>query len=327
MATSDSDSIVALDFEASVVEIQKRINDLKTMMGENGDPEMLTQIRKMEEHMRVKLREVYSNLSNWEITQVARHPQRPLFLDYAESIFEDFEELHGDRQFSDDGSTVCGIAKLDGTHVMLIGQQKGRTMEDSIKRNFGYPNPEGYRKALRFMKMAEKFRRPIITFIDTPGAYPGMGAEERGQGEAIARNLYEMATLTVPVISCVVGEGGSGGALGIGVANRILMLRYAIYSVISPESCASILWRTNEEKIRAAEALKNSAEYAKQFGIVDEIVDEPLGGAHRDAETTSKNLKAAITRHLKELLPLSPDEVREARHKKFEALGVIEIEE
>ena len=272
--------------------------------------------------MQVSIKKIYDGLSYWQTTQVARHPQRPLFLDYVANIFTDFIELHGDRNFADDGSTVCGTAKLDGKSVIIVGQQKGRSMEENIKRNFGMPNPEAYRKAMRLMKMAEKFGKPIITFIDTPGAYPGMGGEERGQAEAIARNLMEMSVLRVPVIACIIGEGGSGGALGIGVANRVLMMQYAIYSVISPESCASILWRDSTKKVEAANSLKNGASDAKRLGIIDEIIPEPLGGAQRGHDEATRNLKAAILRHLADLTRMQPEALKDDRWHKFERMGV-----
>lgn len=315
-------NIMLLDFEAPIAELATKIDELKRIAGTPPDEEILEKVEKLDQDMQASIQRIYGSLNYWQTTQVARHPQRPLFLDYVTNIFTDFIELHGDRSFADDGSTVCGTAKLDGKSVILVGQQKGRSMEENIKRNFGMPNPEAYRKAMRLMKMAEKFGKPIITFIDTPGAYPGMGGEERGQAEAIARNLMEMSVLRVPVIACVIGEGGSGGALGIGVANRVLMMQYAIYSVISPESCASILWRDSGKKIEAANSLKNGAPDAKKLGIIDEIIPEPLGGAQRGHETAAANLKAGIIRHLAELNRMTPEELKDDRWHKFERMGV-----
>ncbi|MBI4978204.1 MAG: acetyl-CoA carboxylase carboxyltransferase subunit alpha [Spirochaetes bacterium] len=321
MATTQK--LALLEFEASVGEIFGKIEDLKKIAGDTPDAEFTAKITRLEDEANAMLKDIYGKLDYWQITQVARHIQRPLTLDYVSHIFSDFTEMHGDRNFADDGSTICGIATLEGRSVVVIGHQKGRSMDENIKRNFGMPNPEAYRKALRFMKMAEKFNKPIVTFVDTPGAYPGMGGEERGQAEAIARNLFEMSKLAVPVIACIIGEGGSGGALGIAVANRVLMMQYAIYSVISPESCASILWRDSSKKERAANALKNGAPDALKLGIIDVIVPEPLGGAHRNHALAAANLKKEIVTHLADLSKLSPQQLKDDRLNKFAKMGVI----
>lgn len=317
------EKITPLDFEAPVVDMQKRVEELRALMNENPNEHIKEQVSLMEKSVQSITQDIYSSLNHWQITQVARHPQRPLAEDYIELIFDDFIEMHGDRSFRDDGAIISGTAKMDGKSIVIIAQQKGRSMEENIKRNFGMANPEGYRKALRVMKFAEKFNKPIITLIDTAGAFPGKGSEERGVAEAIARNLYEMSVLKVPVIACVIGEGGSGGALGIGVANRVLMMQYSIYSVISPESCASILWRDAEQKETAAKALKNSARDAVKFGIVDEIINEPIGGAHRNYEEAAANVKGAVAKHLAELLKLDSDKLIEQRREKFESMGII----
>lgn len=320
MASSDK-AIVALDFEAPIADLETRIEEFRRTVRDD-DYVSRVHIDEMLAQLKALTADIYEHLNHWQLTQVARHPQRPLALDYIGALFEDFIELHGDRLYGDDGSTVGGMARFEGKPVMVIGQQrKGDSMEENIKRNFGMPNPEGYRKAMRLMKLAEKYNRPIITFIDTPGAYPGIGAEERGQGEAIARNLYEMASLTVPIVSCVIGEGGSGGALGIGVANRTLMLQFSIYSVISPESCASILWRDSAKKEAAADALKNGAEDAKRLGVIDEVIPEPIGGAHRNYEETFEAVKNALRTHLSELAGMTKEETREERWKKFVSMG------
>ncbi len=308
---------IFLDFEKPLRDLYKRLDILKAE--HKIDPKISTaeeieELEKRIDHLGI---EIFSNLNRWEITMLARHPQRPYALDYIDNIFDDFVELHGDRLFGDDGAIIAGFAKLDGRSVAVIGQQKGRNTEENIKYNFGMPNPEGYRKALRIMKLAEKFNKPIITLIDTPGAYPGLGAEERGQGEAIAKNLYEMVRLRVPVISCVTGEGGSGGALALAVSNRVLMLQYSIYSVISPESCASILWRTSDKKAEAAEALKNTAKDALSFGVIDEIVDEPPCAAHRDHEKMYQILKEALNRNLDDLSSIDGDDLVDSRMAKF----------
>ncbi len=260
----------------------------------------------------------------WNKVQLARHPQRPFTLDYVQRIFTDFNEIHGDRAFGDDQAIVAGFAYLGGQAVFVVGQQKGRDTKENIKRNFGMPNPEGYRKALRVMRMGEKFKKPVLTFIDTPGAYPGLGAEERGQSEAIARNLLEMAKLKTPVIAAVIGEGGSGGALGIGVANKVLMMENSVYSVISPEGCAAILWNNREMIRQASEVLRLTAQDLLSFGIVDEVVPEPEGGAHLNHDGAAQNLKKALEKNLKTLIGLSPKALEEQRYQKFRAMGVFQ---
>lgn len=309
-----------LDFERDIVEIQDQIERLLDMADDKG-----IDVSRDLTHLRGKLEalkhETYRNLRPIERVQVARHPRRPYTLDYLRLAFTDWIELHGDRAFRDDEAIVGGWARLGGHSVMVIGQQKGRDMKENLRRNFGMPHPEGYRKALRLMRMAEKFRRPVITFIDTPGAYPGLGAEERGQAEAIAMNLREMARLRVPLISAVIGEGGSGGALALGVTDRILMLEHSVYSVISPEGCAAILWRSAEHREKAAEALKMTSSDLLRLGICDEIVPEPAGGAHSDAETMAASLGEALGRHLQELLALDDAELLRRRHEKYSAMG------
>ncbi|MEW6409257.1 MAG: acetyl-CoA carboxylase carboxyltransferase subunit alpha [Nitrospirota bacterium] len=321
-----------LSFEQPLADIEKRIEDLKRLTnGKKG--EYTLELERLRESADRLKREIYSNLTPWQKTQIARHPYRPYTLDYINLIAEDFIEVHGDRGFSDDPSIVTGYGWFEKTSVMFIGHQKGRGTRERIYRNFGQPHPEGYRKALRIMKLASKFKKPIITLIDTPGAYPGIGAEERGQGEAIARNLFEMSMLKVPIVVCIIGEGGSGGALALGVGDRILMLEHAIYSVISPEGCAAILWKKENgftpdtsEINKAAESLKITAQDLLQLGIIDEIVDEPLGGAHRDMQTSAKNLAQAIKRNLKELLTLSPDELVNKRYERLKKIGAFEAE-
>jgi acetyl-CoA carboxylase carboxyl transferase subunit alpha len=261
-------------------------------------------------------------LTPWQVAQLARHPQRPYTLDYAGTIFDEFQELHGDRMYADDLAIIGGLARLDGRAIMLIGHQKGRDTKERVRRNYGMPKPEGYRKALRLMKLAERFRLPIVTLIDTPGAYPGIGSEERNQSEAIARNLFEMSTLRTPVVTAVIGEGGSGGALAVGVCDRLIMLQYSVYSVISPEGCASILWKSADKKELAAEAMGITAERLDKLGVVDEIVREPLGGAHRDPQAMAESLKAALLTHLAALEPLSEEELLTKRYERLRSQGV-----
>ncbi len=300
-------------FEKTLAEIEK--------LGENEKTrEEIENLRKKISELKKK---ILSELTPWQRTKLARHENRPYSLDYIKRLFTDFEEIHGDRKYADDPAIVAGFGFYKGIPVVVIGQQKGRNLKERQHRNFGMPQPEGYRKAIRVMKMAEKFGKPIFTFIDTPGAYPGIGAEERGQAEAIAYNLREMAKLKVPIISNVIGEGGSGGALGIGVSNRILMLENAIYSVISPESCSAILWKDQEHIKEAAENLKLTSKDLFEFGIVDEVVKEPEGGAHNDHDLAAKFLDEAMEKHLKELMKLSGDELVEDRYKKFRKMGVI----
>ena len=309
-----------LDFERDIVEIQDQIDKLLDLADRRG-----IDVSDEVEVLRGKLGDLkertYANLSPMEQVQVARHPQRPYTLDYVARMFTEWVELHGDRNFRDDEAIVGGWARLNGRSVMVVGQQKGRDMKENLRRNFGMPHPEGYRKALRLMKQAEKFGRPVITFIDTPGAYPGLGSEERGIGEAIAFNLREMSRLQVPIVSAVIGEGMSGGALGIGVTDRILMLEHAIYSVISPEGCAAILWRSAEHKQEAAVALKLTAKDLRQIGVCDEIVPEPPGGAHSDWDGAASNLSAALDRTLGELSKLNPKKLLAQRWAKYEAIG------
>ncbi|MFO7261299.1 MAG: acetyl-CoA carboxylase carboxyltransferase subunit alpha [bacterium] len=309
-----------LDFERDIAELEQQIARLQEMARARG-LDVTEEIGVLERKLERLKAQRMSRLSAIERVQLARHPQRPYTLDYIERAFTDFIELHGDRGFRDDQAIVGGWARLEGESVMVIGQQKGRDMKENLRRNFGMPHPEGYRKALRLMQMADKFRRPIITLIDTPGAYPGIGAEERGQAEAIARNLREMARLSVPVVSVVIGEGGSGGALALGVADRVLMFENSIYSVISPEGCAAILWKTAEARDKAAEALKLTAADLASLGVIDEVIAEPPGGAHTDWDEAARRLRAAVVRHLDELRALPPDELRARRWAKFEAIG------
>ncbi len=310
-----------LEFEKPVEEIEKKIEELNSFKAEGG-ARAAEEIAKLEKKARNLLKDIYSRLTPVQVTQVARHPGRPYTIDYIQNVFEDFIELHGDRCFKDDPAIVGGLARLDGTPVVVIGQQKGRNTKEKVFRNFGMPNPEGYRKALRLMEMAERFNRPVFTFIDTPGAYPGVGAEERGQSEAIAANLLAMSALKVPIVATVIGEGGSGGALAIGVGDRVLMLEYSTYSVISPEGCAAILWKDGTKADLAAKALKIDAAELLKLGVVDRIVKEPVGGAHRDPETAYKNLKTVLITQLKELNSLTRQDLVANRYKKFRSMGV-----
>ncbi len=317
----------ALDFGKPLLDLEQKLAELKRHAATGtaaGEPDTLDgEIRRLERRCAELQQEMFNELSRWQVVQLSRHPSRPYMLDYVQRLFTDWTELHGDRSFADDQALIGGLARLDGEPVMLIGQQKGRSTKENILRSFGMPRPEGYRKALRLMKLAERFDRPVIAFIDTPGAYPGIDAEERGQAEAIAVCLEEMADLSVPVISVVIGEGGSGGALAIGVCNRLLMLQYSWYSVISPESCAAILYRDASKGERAAEALKLTARDAYELGIVDELVDESPGGAHRDPDLTAQNLGAALRRHLRELRQLGPQALVDDRYAKFRKLGLV----
>jgi len=312
-----------LDFEKPISELETKIAELKEFSSEKG-LNFQSELEKLEKKSQKLLKEIFSSLTNWQRTQLSRHMNRPYSTDYIEAIFTNFVELHGDRNFMDDKAMVCGLAELDGTGIAIIAQQKGRNTKEKIFRNFGMPKPEGYRKALRIMNLAERMGIPIITFIDTPGAYPGVGAEERGQAEAIAKNLYVMSKLETPIISAVIGEGGSGGALAIGVTDRILMLEYSIYSVISPESCASILWRETSKAEQAAKSLKLTAPEILKLDIIDEIIKEPKGGAHRDFPMTARNLKEALKKHLAELMELPKAELIEKRFQKFRHMGVFE---
>jgi acetyl-CoA carboxylase carboxyl transferase subunit alpha len=309
-----------IGFEKEIAELEQQIQTLERVADQHGLA-VSGELQILYDKLDRLRRESYQQLTPVERVQLARHPKRPYTLDYVDRTFSDFIELHGDRAFRDDEAIVGGWARLDGQAVMLIGHQKGRDMKENLRRNFGMPHPEGYRKALRLMRLAEKFGRPIVTLIDTPGAYPGIGAEERGQAEAIARNLLEMARLRVPVVAVVIGEGGSGGALALGVADRIVMLENAIYSVISPEGCAAILWKTAAAKDQAAAALKLTAVDLAQLAVVDEVVPEPLGGAHTDWDGTASALRESLARHLTELSQLDAESLRRARWQKFEAMG------
>ncbi|MEJ2541006.1 MAG: acetyl-CoA carboxylase carboxyltransferase subunit alpha [Gemmatimonadota bacterium] len=309
-----------LEFERDIVEIQDQIERLNERAQTRGI-DVTGELESLQAKLETLRRETYQNLRPMEQVQVARHPRRPYTLDYLDQIFTDFLELHGDRAFRDDEAIVGGWARIEGESVMVIGHQKGRDMKQNLRRNFGMPHPEGYRKALRLMRQAEKFKRPVITFIDTPGAYPGLGAEERGQGEAIATNLREMARLRIPTISVVIGEGGSGGALALGVTDRILMLEHSIYSVISPEGCAAILWRSAEHKEKAAGALKITSSNLLALGVADDVISEPDGGAHADWADTARRLKEALVRHLSELNEFDVDTLLEHRWAKYEAMG------
>lgn len=310
-----------LDFEQPIAELEAKIDELR-FVSSDAEVNIGEEIARLRAKSRALTTSIFSNLTQWQIAQLARHPQRPYTLDYINSIFTDFQELHGDRMYADDPAIVGGMARLDGEPIMIIGQQKGRDTKERVRRNYGMPKPEGYRKALRLMQMAERYRLPLVTFIDTAGAYPGVGAEERGQSEAIARNLFVMSTLKTPIVSVVIGEGGSGGALAIGVCDRLLMLQYSIYSVISPEGCAGILWRSADKKDLAAEAMGVSAERIAKLGVVDEVVKEPLGGAHRDPQTTAESVQMALSRHLKELQSQPIEQVLAARSQRLRNYGV-----
>ncbi len=311
-----------LEFEKPLAELERRIGELKLMDVEQPGVDLSDDIARLEKKLNKMRHDVYSNLSRWQKTQIARHPQRPYTLDYINVLMEDFVELHGDRTFADDRSIVGGVAWFNGKPVMVLGHQKGRNTKEKVERNFGMPHPEGYRKALRLMKMAERFNLPIITLVDTPGAFPGIGAEERGQAEAIARNLIEMADLTVPVVTVVTGEGGSGGALALAVSNRVMMLENSIYSVISPEGCAAILWKSQDYAKDAAEAMKLTAQDSFDNGIIDGIIPEPLGGAHREPEVTAKTMGASIQEQLEILSSMGPEELVRDRWSKFRKMGV-----
>lgn len=308
-----------LEFEKPIAELEEKIRELNELSSDTVD--LKADIARLEKKADKLRGEIYSDLTRWQTVQVARHINRPFTLDYIRLIFTDFIELHGDRAFADDHAIVGGLARLDGEPVMVIGHQKGRDTREKVFRNFGMPNPEGYRKALRLMEMAERFGLPIITFVDTPGAFPGIGAEERGQAEAIARNLREMSRLRVPIVVVVTGEGGSGGALAIAVGDRILMLQHSIYSVISPEGCAAILWSDGTKGEVAAEALKPTARDLKELNVIDEIVPEPPGGAHRDHEGVAKSVHKAIARNLRELRAITVDQLLEGRYDKFRQMA------
>ncbi|MDM1696182.1 acetyl-CoA carboxylase carboxyl transferase subunit alpha [Thiopseudomonas alkaliphila] len=310
-----------LDFEQPIADLQAKIEELR-LVGNDNELNIGEEISRLEEKSKSLTKNIFSDLSSWQIARLARHPQRPYTLDYIEHIFTEFEELHGDRHFADDAAIIGGLARLEGIPVMVIGHQKGREVREKVRRNFGMPRPEGYRKACRLMEMAERFKLPIITFIDTPGAYPGIDAEERGQSEAIAWNLRVMSRLKTPIISTVIGEGGSGGALAIGVCDRLNMLEYSTYSVISPEGCASILWKTADKAADAAEAMGVTAERLKGLGIVDKVIDEPLGGAHRDYQQMASDVKQQLLAQLRELQGLETEALLAQRYERLMSYGI-----
>ncbi len=317
-----------LDFERPVAELENKIEELKRL-ADGRDMNIADEIKKLEKKARHLRADIFSRLTPWQKTLIARHPERPHTIDYIKLLTEEFIELHGDRKFSDDPAIIGGIAKFQGIPVVILGHEKGRSTKERIWRNFGQPHPEGYRKALRIMRFAERLKKPIITFIDTPGAYPGIGAEERGQAEAIANNLFEMFNLKTPIIAIVIGEGGSGGALAMGVADRILMLEHSIYSVISPEGCAAILWKKNnvnvgqEEYEKASEALRITAQDLYEMGIIDEIIPEPTGGAHRNYNDIAESMKKVLRKHLHQLMESTLDLLLEERYKKFRGMGIL----
>jgi acetyl-CoA carboxylase carboxyl transferase subunit alpha len=310
-----------LEFEQPIAELEAKIDELR-FVSSDAEVNVGEEIARLRAKSRALTNSIFANLTPWQVAQLARHPQRPYTLDYAAMVFEEFHELHGDRMYADDQAILGGLARLDGKSVMLIGHQKGRDTKERVRRNYGMPKPEGYRKALRLMKLAERFEIPIVTLVDTPGAYPGVGSEERNQSEAIARNLFEMATLRVPVVTVVIGEGGSGGALAVGVCDRLVMLQYSVYSVISPEGCASILWKSADKKELAADAMGITAERLDKLGVVDEILREPLGGAHRDPQAMADSLKTALLKYLGELATLTPDQLVEQRYARLRGQGV-----
>ncbi|MDD2752721.1 MAG: acetyl-CoA carboxylase carboxyltransferase subunit alpha [Candidatus Omnitrophica bacterium] len=309
-----------LDFEKPIVELEKKIQELRNFTS-NKQIDLSLEIKRLEEKLEHLKIDIYGNLSAWQRVQIARHPQRPYTLDYINSMTTDFVELHGDRFFSDDKALITGLAKIDGQKIVVMGHQKGRDTKENLKRNFGCAHPEGYRKALRVMELAEDHHLPVVVFIDTPGAYPGIGAEERGQAQAIAVNLREMMLIATPIIAIIIGEGGSGGALGVGIADRVCVLENAYYSVISPEGCAAILWKSGAKAPEAAEVLKLTAEDLLKMELIDEIVPEPLGGAHRDAVKITSTIKAVINRNLKELNSLNREKLLETRYEKFRKIG------
>ncbi len=309
-----------LDFEQPIADLETKIHELQNV-GSDNSINLEEEVGRLQEKLRSKTESIFSSLDPWQISKLARHPNRPYTLDYIDLLTEEFHELHGDRAFRDDPAIVGGLARLDGHRVMLIGQQKGRSTKQKVHRNFGMPSPEGYRKAMRLMKTAERFGLPVVTMIDTPGAYPGIGAEERGQSEAIAKNLQVMASLRVPIVCCVIGEGGSGGALAIGVGDRLLMLQYSTYSVISPEGCASILWKSADYATDAASAMCITSDALKKLNLIDEIIPEPLGGAHRDPATIAKSLQSSISTVLRDLKQRDTDSLLSERYQRLMALG------
>lgn len=309
-----------LDFEQPIAELEAKIEELR-YVGDDSEINIGEEVSKLEEKSRTLTQSIFAKLGAWQTSKLARHPMRPYTLDYIDRIFTDFQELHGDRAFSDDAALIGGLARLDGTPVMIIGHQKGRDTKENIRRNFGMPRPEGYRKALRLMKLAERFRIPVLTFIDTPGAYPGINAEERNQSEAIAKNLFEMADLQTPVVCTVIGEGGSGGALAIGIGDRVMMLQYSTYSVISPEGCASILWKSADKASDAADAMGITAQKLKDLGLIDQIIREPLGSAHRDIDETARNIKQALVSALEGFETTGLEQLLETRYKRLTSYG------
>ena len=310
-----------LDFEQPIAELEAKIEELK-YVGDDTEVNINEEVARLRSKSETLTKNIFAKLSSWQIAQVARHPMRPYTADYIHNIVSDFQELHGDRMYADDSAIIGGIGRIDGRAVMLIGHQKGRDTKERVRRNYGMPKPEGYRKAQRLMLLAEKFSLPIVTLIDTPGAYPGVGAEERGQSEAIAKSLFLMARLKTPIVSIVIGEGGSGGALAIGVSDCLLMLQYSIYSVISPEGCASILWKSADKAEEAAEAMRITADNLKKFGLVDEVIAEPLGGAHRNPDGMAEVLQNAIVKHLETLETVPPEQLLEDRQQRLEGFGV-----
>lgn len=312
-----------LDYEQPIAELEAKIDELRYMSNDT-DLNITEEIQKLKEKSESLTKSIFSGLTPWQVTQMARHPQRPYTLDYIKHLITDFEELHGDRTYADDAALVTGMGRFNGQSVVVIGHQKGRDTKEKVARNFGMPRPEGYRKALRVMKLAERFNLPVLTFIDTPGAYPGIGAEERGQSEAIARNLFEMAQLKTPILSTVIGEGGSGGALAVGVNDHLMMLQYSIYSVISPEGCASILWKSAEKAPDAAATLGVTSDRLKSLKLIDEIIPEPLGGAHRDMELMVSNLKKSISAKLKQLQAMPIDDLVKRRQARLMEYGAFE---
>ncbi len=311
-----------LDFEQPIAELQAKIDELRLVSDDTESLNLSDEIETLQAKSRSLTESIFSDLSAWQVSQIARHPQRPYTLDYIEHVFEDFDEIHGDRHFADDAAIVAGVGRIDGRPVMVVGHQKGREVKEKVRRNFGMPRPEGYRKALRIMEIAERFKLPVMTFIDTPGAYPGIDAEERGQSEAIAYNLLKLSSLNTPIISTVIGEGGSGGALAIGVCDELMMLQYGTYSVISPEGCASILWKSADRAPDAAKAMGITSERLHELGLVDQIISEPLGGAHRDVPLMAANLKKHLIEALDKLEALPADERLERRYQRLMSYGL-----
>ena len=309
-----------LEFEQPIAELEAKIEELR-FLGNDASANISDEINRLQTKSKALTTSIFSNLSPWQITQLARHPQRPYTLDYVSMLFTDWQELHGDRMYGDDLAIVGGLARLEGMPVMVIGHQKGRDTKERVRRNYGMPKPEGYRKSLRLMRMAERFRMPVITLIDTPGAYAGIGSEERGQSEAIARNLFEMSHLAAPVLTVVIGEGGSGGALAIGVCDYLIMLQFSVYSVVSPEGCASILWKSTDKKEVAADAMGGTADRLKRFGLVDEILKEPHGGAHRDPQTMAETLRQSIVKKITELRNQPVTQILDARQARLRRFG------